>query len=362
MEFVARMAGNSENSVGESDVSITDIHASGIDCNDTFQILQRSTSTLFRIYNEQLDKSRSEFMAHLADSCDMIELRYVRDMMFSIIEIRTKSNQLAPLVKRKSGEYLKDKLIKDIYNLYCFGEGSLSSLPKHMLKSESRFVSQEVQADNVLSKSLFATKSELEDVKIELLKKLTRLKQDLLDRMIDFGSSERVDVVQDDNPTRTVISGASSQPGPALQNTPSVDSGSAESESQPEKSRKMLIAGDSLLHWVNTRQLKVDDIPSEKLVKKGDRLSGTITHCRNFLSKHTGEHIDLVLLANTDDLASRSVSPDELIKKLDESISELTAFQDLHHFFICQLPPRFDFRNVNSKATRFNYLKTLKNS
>ena len=123
-----------------------------------------------------------------------------------------------------------------------------------------------------------------------------------------------------------------------LQNTPSsVDSGSAESQSLPEKSRKILIAVDPLLHRVNTRKLKVDDIPSEKLVKKGDRLSGTITHCGNFLSKDTGKHIDLVLLAGTNDLASRNVSPDELIKKLDESISELTAFQNLHHIFICHV-------------------------
>ena len=289
------MAGNSENSVGESDVSITDIHASSIDCDDTSLVLQRSTSTLHRIYNEHFDKSRSEFMAHLAHSCDLIELRYVRDMMFSIIKRRTKSNQLAPLVERKSGEHLKDKLIKDIFNLYCFGEGSLTSLPKHMLKSESRFISQEVQTDNILSKSLFATKSELDDVKTELLEKLTRLKQDLLDQMNSFGSSERVGVVHDDNPTPTVNSGVSSQPSPTLQNTPSsVNSGSAEFQAQPEKSHQ-ITAGDSLLHRLNTRKLKVDDIPSEKLVKRGDRLSGTITRFGNFLSKHTGEHIDLVL-------------------------------------------------------------------
>ena len=67
MEFVARMAGNSENSVGESDVSITDIHASSIDCDDTFLVLQRSASTLHRIDNKHFDKSRSEFMAHLAE-------------------------------------------------------------------------------------------------------------------------------------------------------------------------------------------------------------------------------------------------------------------------------------------------------
>ena len=108
--------------------------------------------------------------------------------------------------------------------------------------------------------------------------------------MKDFGSSERVDAVQDDNPIPTDNSGASFEPSPTLQNTPSsVDSGPAWSQSQPEKSHKILIAGDSLLHWLNTRNVKVDDITSEKLVKK-HRLSGTITRCRNFLKN---------ILANT---------------------------------------------------------------
>ena len=71
--------------------------------------------------------------------------------MLSIIKRQTKSNKLAPVVERKSGEHLKDKLTKDIYKLYCFGEGSLTSLSKHMLISESRSVSQEVQTDNVSS-------------------------------------------------------------------------------------------------------------------------------------------------------------------------------------------------------------------
>ena len=71
--------------------------------------------------------------------------------------------------------------------------------------------------------------------------------------MKDFGSLERLDAVQDDNPIPTCNSGASSQPSPTLQSTPSsVDSGPTESQSQPEKSRKILIAGDSLLHRLNT--------------------------------------------------------------------------------------------------------------
>ena len=61
-------------------------------------------------------------------------------------------------------------------------------------------------------------------------------------------------------------------------------------------------------------------------------------------------------MAGTNDLTSHYVSPDELIKKLDESISELAAFQNLYHIFICLLPPRFNFHNVNSKVIHFNEL------
>ena len=61
-------------------------------------------------------------------------------------------------------------------------------------------------------------------------------------------------------------------------------------------------------------------------------------------------------MAGTNDLASRHVSSEDLIKKLDESINELTEFHNLHHIFLCQLPPRFDFHNINARVTCFNEL------
>ena len=39
-------------------------------------------------------------------------------MMHPIVKRRTSAGQLGQLVDRKSGDHLKDKLIKDIYNLY----------------------------------------------------------------------------------------------------------------------------------------------------------------------------------------------------------------------------------------------------
>ena len=93
------------------------------------------------------------------------------------------------------------------------------------------------------SSNLFATKSEMDDIKIELLEKLMALKQDLLDQMNNSGSSERVDAVKMIILTHIDNSGASPQPSPILQNTsPSVDSGHAASQLPPEKSCKTLIA------------------------------------------------------------------------------------------------------------------------
>ena len=70
---------------------------------------------------------------------------------------------------------------------------------------------------------------------------------------------------------------------------------------------------------------------------------------KQYISKHGNEHIDLVLLAGTNDLSHRSVSPEDLIDKLDEYISEMKGFSNLGHIFLCQIPNRFDFHAVNSK-------------
>ena len=106
-----------------------------------------------------------------------------------------------------------------------------------------------------------------------------------------------------------------------------------------------------------SNQAEVGVIPSCKLTKKGDSLSGTIGRCGNFISKHSDDRIDLVLLAGTNDLANRNVSPEDLIKELDESITDLTAFSNLHEIFPCQLPPRFDNHIVNSKVSLYNELQ-----
>ena len=216
---------------------------------------------MYKIYNELFGKTRADFISHLSESCDVTELRYVRDMLYTVIKKKTGSNQLGPLAERKSGENFKDKIVKDIYNLYCFGEGSLSSLPKQMMKSDSRYVSQEVQTDIVLSRIMFATKSELADLKDELLEKISRLKDNVLDELTVPRSADSLLDAQQPNLTFTNYSEPSSQPGPSL---------AVDSEPQPQshtKSRNVLITGDSLLHGIKSNKLKVGNIPSVKLTR-----------------------------------------------------------------------------------------------
>ena len=102
--------------------------------------------------------------------------------------------------------------------------------------------------------------------------------------------------------------------------------------------------------------MKVCDTPSVRLTKKGDSLAGTMARVKDYLSRHQNVKADLVLLGGTNDLSSRSVSPEILISSLENSITELKEFSNLQQIFICKIPPRFDFHNVNSKVTRYNVL------
>ena len=312
------VAGMAENPISEGDFSTssltssTGVNTSSVILDDIFLVLQRSRLTMCKIYNELFGKTTADFISHLSKSCDVTELRYVRDMLYTVIK---KKNWFQPAWssgREKICREFEGQMVEYIYNLYCFGEGSLSSLPEQMMKSDSRYVSQEVQTDSVLSRSMFSTKSELFDLKAELLEKISKLKDKVLAELTVQRSADSLRDAPQRNLTFTNYSEPSSQPGPSL----TVDSEPVESQPQSQpKSRKILIAGDSLLHKIKPNKLKVGDIPSVKLTKKEDRLGGTIGRCRNFLCKHADEHIDLVLLAGTNDLASRHVSPEDLIKK-----------------------------------------------
>ena len=127
-------------------------------------------------------------------------------------------------------------------------------------------------------------------------------------------------------------------------------------QSQPERSRKIVIAGDSLLYRMNASKMSVHGMPSVKITKKVDSLVGSINRVKNCISRHSNNHIDLVLLAGTNDLASCNASPELLVKTLSDQITELKGFNNLGQIFLCKIPHRFDSHVVNSKVVRFKEL------
>ena len=361
------MAGNSNNVHKSSEVNATSLgrEDTSLALDDMFLIVQRSTMTVSRIHDELFEKPKSDFLAELSGTCDIAELKFVRDMMYSVINVikrRAASGQLGPLVERKSGDQ-KDKLLKDIYNLYLFGEGTINSLPKNMIKVDTKFVSQEMQTD-----SLFATKAELENLKVEILGRISTLQQTLLD-LPDSNQScstssvqtvlpiQQTELEPSENHVFLTSSGSPLPPSSVHHVSIQELSDFSQMQSQPERSRKIVITGDSLLHRMNTSRMSVNGIPSVKITEKGDSLVGSINRAKNYISRHSNNQIELVLLASTNDSASRNANPELLIKILDDQIIELKRFNNLGHIFLCKIPHRFDSHVVNSKVVRFNELR-----
>ena len=127
-------------------------------------------------------------------------------------------------------------------------------------------------------------------------------------------------------------------------------------KSQRTNSRNVVIVGDSLLHRIQTNKMKVGNIPAVKLTKRGDTLSNAISRCRNFASRHSDRLLDVVLLAGTNDLSDRGITPEKLIDKLDASLTELKQFSNVNQIFIYKIPARFDFQSINHKVSQFNQL------
>ena len=99
-----------------------------------------------QIYHELFSLSKSGFIEALHDLGGRHELRYVRDMIFVTVRRRHNLSKAGHLINRTNSDNLKEKHIKDIYILFAFGEGTVKSIPKSLLKP-SDLASAETQTD-----------------------------------------------------------------------------------------------------------------------------------------------------------------------------------------------------------------------
>ena len=210
--------------------------------NDIVDVLQKSTATVSKIYSVLFSKSKAEFMQDLSENN-----RYVRDVMFVIMKRRKPSTQYGNLVERRATENIKDTLLKDIYSIFCYGEGSTNSLPKNLFKADCFLLSSGTQTGLCID-SPTATLADLNVLKTQLLQKVAELRNDFLNvSTSQCVSPTVVGNVVDLRPINSEQTGLAEVIRTRPMNPPTIDLSYVEDHEAVErtKSQKILVAGDS---------------------------------------------------------------------------------------------------------------------
>ena len=100
----------------------------------------------------------------------------------------------------------------------------------------------------------------------------------------------------------------------------------------------------------------VEQIQAKKLIKPCDTLNGTFAGVKDYASKHSDVQLEMVVLAGTNDLNRRNVTPQSLIYQLVDHIAVLKEFCIVKNIFVCKITPRCDRHVINSKISEYNEL------
>ena len=231
--------------------------------------------------------------------------------IFSILKRKKLSTRYGNLVERRTTENVKDTPVKDIHAILMFGEGSISSLPKSLFKTDCPVTSFGTQTGLCIEPPI-ATIFYLDALKISFWKKIDELRNEIL----CTSELECISLPVVGEPPCVVNS-------PLVDVTSAEDSDAINSTHGPTNPRKILIAGDSLLHQLKQHKMKVGAIEMLKLTQRGDNPDGTFSHTCNFISQRADTNFDIVIQAGTNDLSKPFVSPQSLIGKLKEHVNDI---------------------------------------
>ena len=90
---------------------------------------------------------KADFVAKYTEQYDKHCLRFMRDILYSIVKGR-KGALLPNLAERKQSDGIKDKLVKNLYDIVTYGEGVKESLPKNLFSSSGRHVENSMTKQN----------------------------------------------------------------------------------------------------------------------------------------------------------------------------------------------------------------------
>ena len=318
-------------------------------CNDSdiFLSIKNATEAINYIYEELFHKPRAEFMSLLSAKADVLELRYVRDMLLKRKKGLSTNIQI---VERKNSpaDGLKDKLIKDVYDIYAFSEGSVKSLPKNLLKGHASHAENTTQMEDSIGNVSLATISDVLLLKNTIMAEINDIKSKLEKVQVNKSnkpSSVDVGIVQCENVDDTTV-----KTRPTRMNEASVNVRIEEPEEDPRPVNKIIIAGDSLLDRMQHTRMKVGNLSTVKITKRGDTPKGTVERVQPFVRKHNSISFTVVLLVGTNDLKHSDVSPFSLIDELSGHTDTLNDIGNIDNIFVCKSS------KINDKVRLYNKL------
>ena len=393
-------------------------------------IADTSTSHLFAVFgtlaealdlvksfftDEYLCCSKAQFLDKIREQVagDTEVLRYARDLLFTITKRRKKMYQASSLVERKTGDGLQDKLLKDIFEIYSFGEGAKDSLPKSMLKDHVPVTSEITQ--DLLNSHQAELLLTFENAKAEFISVVENMKSELVSDVLEAHKKEFDSIKKDVGRSPPSVAAIKV---PQITTAVSVRNGSSQTSHREEissirkaearvgdsqsktkqnqngrqgkakshkkknnvndndrreyaketdsvkshtsstaESKRILFAGDSLFHGLVERRLNVDDMKAVKMAKSGDTFEGVCQRVLDFI-KNQNDVEAVVILAGTNNLSKKNCTPEDLLEIVLKSVKDLTK-NFSGKVFICKVPPRIDLYNVDSKINRFNDLLSI---
>ena len=98
-------------------------------------------------YQDDAMLPKADFVTKYTEEYDEHCLRFMRDILYGIVK-RRKGVLLPILAERKQSDGIRDKLVKDLYDIFTYGEGVRESLPKTLFSSSSRHVENSTTKQN----------------------------------------------------------------------------------------------------------------------------------------------------------------------------------------------------------------------
>ena len=99
------------------------------------------------MYQDDAMLPKADFVIKYTEQYNKHCLRFMRDILYSIVK-HHKGVLLPNLAERKQSVGIRDKLVKDLYDIFTYGEGVRKSLPKNLFSLSGRHVGNSMTKQN----------------------------------------------------------------------------------------------------------------------------------------------------------------------------------------------------------------------